>query len=113
GQAGVVSSIVKPTSPPSIWTSLTKPSVTMSLWRSGSCTPRSAPSTSSLVTLTSVSFSGEASGRDRGLVDDFLQRLELRGRAAEHLALDLAGAVDHERRRVALRHAEGVAGLLV
>src|SRR6185436_4999183 len=52
GQAGIVSSIVNATSPPWISTSFTKPSVTMSLWRSGSCTPRSAESTSSFVTLT-------------------------------------------------------------
>src|SRR6185503_12688484 len=42
GQAGVVSSIVKATRPSQAFTSLTKPRATMSLWRSGSWTTRSA-----------------------------------------------------------------------
>ncbi len=47
GQAGVVSSMVKPTRPPSMARSLTKPSETMSLRRSGSTTTRSAARTAS------------------------------------------------------------------
>jgi hypothetical protein len=45
GHAGVVSSIVKSTSLPVIFTSFTNPRVTMSLWRSGSWTARSAART--------------------------------------------------------------------
>ena len=58
GQAGVVSSTVKSTSPPAISTSFTKPRVTMSLWRSGSCTLRRAESTCSWVTLTGITSRG-------------------------------------------------------
>jgi hypothetical protein len=45
GQAGVVSSMVNATRPPSTWRSFTKPSATMSRWRSGSITLRSASNT--------------------------------------------------------------------
>ena len=45
GQAGVVSSMVNATRPPSICRPFTKPSVTMSRWRSGSFTLRSASNT--------------------------------------------------------------------
>src|SRR5262245_12427768 len=49
GQAGVVSSTLKATSPPFTWRSFTKPSATMSWWRSGSWTARSAWRTASWV----------------------------------------------------------------
>ena len=42
GHAGVVNSIVNATRPPSMLTSFTNPSLTMSLWRSGSLTAVSA-----------------------------------------------------------------------
>src|SRR5512139_1592376 len=112
GQAGVVSSIVKSTSPPLISTSFTKPRVTMSLWRSGSCTLRRAESTSSFVTFTVFTSERGASGR-QGLVDGLLQLLELRRRAAEHLREDPALAVEHERGGVALVRPEVLARLLV
>src|SRR5512135_2708994 len=89
GQAGVVSSIVKSTSPPRTATSFTNPRATMSLWRSGSCTPRRAERTCSFVTLTVLTSERGASGR-QGLVDRLLQLLELRGGAAQDLGDDAA-----------------------
>src|SRR3954471_19329987 len=50
GHAGVVSSIVTATAPPSMATRFTKPRLTMSLWRSGSWTTRRASRTAASVT---------------------------------------------------------------
>src|SRR6185295_10825629 len=102
GQAGVVSSIVKSTSPPATFTSFTKPRVTMSLWRSGSCTARRAARTCSWETLTVFFFLGATRARSalggQGLVDGFLQPLELVRRGSEHGQPYPSLGIDHERR---------------
>src|SRR5512139_3176538 len=92
GQAGVVSSTVKSTAPPRISTSFTKPRVTMSLWRSGSCTLRRAERTWSFVTLTGFTSKGRGSGGE-GLVHGLLQLVELGRRGTEHLGHDGARLV--------------------
>jgi len=84
----------------------------MSLCRSGSCTPRRAESTTSLVTLT-VRLLSRGKRQDATALSTTSCSTRTWWRAAEHLGADAAGAVDHERRRVALRHAERVTGLLV
>ncbi len=108
-----MSSTVKSTSPPRTSTSFTNPRVTMSLWRSGSCTLRRAERTCSLVTLTGFTSKGSRvrtrgpcprlscsfSNFVGGLPSIFVRIVPLR--------------VEHERRREALVDAEGLARLLV
>src|SRR4029079_11189346 len=117
GQAGVVSSIVKSTSPPLILTSFTKPMVTMSLWRSGSWTARSAARTWSWETLTLVFFLGATRARSaldgQGLVDRLLQPVELVLGGAQDGEADETVGVDDERRREPLIASEGLRHVVV
>src|SRR6266550_1979590 len=113
GQAGVVSSMVKSTSPPAILTSFTKPRDTMSLWRSGSRTPESAPRTSSFVMVNVSSFGAgprvsRSAPRGQRRVDRLLEPIELVGGAPQDGQADQPLGIDHERGRKPLVPAEGL-----
>src|SRR5438093_5788571 len=116
GQAGVVSSIVKSTSPAAMRTSFTKPRLTMSLCRSGSWTVRRAASTCSWLTLNSPVLPGRSAGRSvggEGGVHGLLELLELVRRRAEDRGADNPLAVDHEGSRKPLVGLERLLELVV
>ena len=97
GQAGVVSSIVKSTSPPSIRDVLHEAEGDDVLVQVGVLHRPQGVEHLVLVTLTCSSLGSGASA----VVDRLLQRLELAGGAADDLGADAALAVDHERGREA------------